>query len=36
VVNPTSFIVDEANAYGLGIIDQRLVSSLANVEGFIY
>ena len=36
VVNPTSFTVDEANAYGLGIIDQRLVSSLADVEGFIY
>ena len=36
VVNPTSFNVDEANAYGLGIIDQRLVSSLADVEGFIY
>ena len=36
VVNPTSFIVDEANAYGLGIVDQRLISSLTDVEGFIY
>ena len=36
VVKPTSFIVDEANAYGLGIVDQRLISSLTDVEGFIY
>jgi surface antigen len=36
VVNPTSFIVDEANAVGLGIVDQRLISSLTDVEGFIY
>jgi surface antigen len=36
VVNPTSFIVDEANVYGLGIVDQRLISSLTDVEGFIY
>jgi surface antigen len=36
VVNPTSFIVDEANADGLGIVDQRLISSLTDVEGFIY
>ena len=36
VVNPTSFLVDEANAYGLGIVDQRLISSLTDVEGFIY
>jgi len=36
VVNPTSFIVDEANSYGLGIVDKRLISSLTDVEGFIY
>ena len=36
VVNRTSFIVDEANVYGLGIVDQRLISSLTDVEGFIY
>ena len=36
VVKTTSFIVDEANAYGLGIVDQRLISSLTDVEGFIY
>ncbi len=36
VVNPTSFIVDEANVDGLGIVDQRLISSLTDVEGFIY
>lgn len=36
VVSPTSFIVDEANVYGLGVVDKRLVSSLVGVEGFIY
>ena len=36
VVGPTSFIVDEANVDGLGIVDQRLISSLTDVEGFIY
>ena len=36
VVSPNSFIVDEANVYGLGVVDKRLVASLQNVEGFIY
>jgi surface antigen len=36
VVSSTSFIVDEANVDGLGIVDQRLISSLTDVEGFIY
>ncbi|MFZ0129702.1 MAG: CHAP domain-containing protein, partial [Candidatus Dormiibacterota bacterium] len=36
VLNPTNFIVDEANVDGLGIVDQRLISSLTDVEGFIY
>ena len=36
VVNPTTFIVDEANSHGLGIVDKRLISSLTDVEGFIY
>jgi len=35
-VSPTSFIVDEANVYGLGVVDKRLVPSLLGVEGFIY
>jgi surface antigen len=36
VVSPNSFIVDEANVFGLGVVDKRLVSSLQGVEGFIY
>lgn len=36
VAGPTSFIVDEANSYGLGVVDKRLVGSLADVEAFIY
>ena len=36
VVSPTSFIVDEANVDGLGVVDKRLVASLDGVEGFIY
>lgn len=36
VVGPTSFIVDEANSYGLGVVDKRLIASLTDVEGFIY
>jgi peptidoglycan DL-endopeptidase CwlO len=36
VVNTTNFVVDEANVDGLGIVDQRLISSLTDVEGFIY
>lgn len=35
-VSPTSFIVDEANWEGLGVVDKRLVASLDGVEGFIY
>jgi surface antigen len=36
VVGPTSFIIDEANAYGLGVVDKRLVPSLTDVAAFIY
>lgn len=36
VVSPTSFVIDEANWEGLGVVDKRLVSSLDGVEGFIY
>lgn len=36
VVGPTSFIIDEANYDGLGVVDKRLVPSLADVEAFIY
>jgi surface antigen len=36
VVSPTSFIVDESNVLGLGVVDKRVVGSLFNVEGFIY
>jgi surface antigen len=36
VASPNSFIVDEANVHGLGVVDKRLVSSLQSVEGFIY
>ena len=36
VVSPTSFLIDEANWEGLGVVDKRLVSSLDGVEGFIY
>ncbi|MBV8527492.1 MAG: CHAP domain-containing protein [Candidatus Dormibacteraeota bacterium] len=36
VVSPTSFIIDEANWQGLGVVDKRLVPTLAGVEGFIY
>lgn len=36
VVSPTSFLIDEANWEGLGVVDKRLVPSLDGVEGFIY
>ena len=36
VTGPTSFTVDEANVYGLGIIDKRSVASLTDVLAFIY
>ena len=36
VVKSSRFIVDEANVDGLGIVDQRLISSLTDVEGFNY
>lgn len=36
VVSPTSFLIDEANWEGLGVVDKRLISSLDGVEGFIY
>jgi surface antigen len=31
-----SFTVDEANMLGLGIVDQRHIGSLYDVETFIY
>ncbi len=36
VQSPTSFTVHEANFYGLGVVDQRQVDTLAGVLGFIY
>lgn len=36
VSGPGSFIVDEGNYLGLGIVDRRLIPSLAGVETFIY
>jgi surface antigen len=36
VQGATSFTVDEANMLGLGIVDQRHITSLHDVEAFIY
>lgn len=36
VTGPHTFIVDEANVFGLGVVDQRVVDTLAGVEAFIY
>ncbi len=36
VQGPTNFAVDEANMLGLGVVDQRHVGSLYDVETFIY
>lgn len=36
VNGPNTFIVDEANVFGLGVVDQRLVTTLAGVEAFVY
>ena len=36
VRSPTSFVVDEANMLGLGIVDQRHIGSLYDVEAFVY
>ena len=36
VQSPTAFTLDEANYVGLGIVDQRAVTSLNDVEAFIY
>jgi surface antigen len=36
VSGPSSFVVDEANYMGLGVIDQRVVMTLSDVEGFVY
>ncbi len=36
VQGPNSFTVDEANMLGLGIVDQRHIGSLYDVEAFIY
>jgi surface antigen len=36
VQGPTSFTVDEANMLGLGVVDQRHIGSLFDVETFIY
>jgi surface antigen len=36
VQGPSSFTVDEANMLGLGIVDQRHIGSLYDVEAFIY
>ncbi|MBV8194460.1 MAG: CHAP domain-containing protein [Candidatus Dormibacteraeota bacterium] len=36
VVTPTSFIIDEANYTGLGLVDKRLIPTLDGVEAFIY
>ena len=36
VQGPTTFTVDEANMLGLGVVDQRHIGSLFDVETFIY
>jgi surface antigen len=36
VQGPTDFTVDEANMLGLGVVDQRHIGSLHDVETFIY
>ncbi len=36
VQGSTSFTVDEANMLGLGVVDQRHITSLHDVEAFIY
>jgi surface antigen/predicted DNA-binding ribbon-helix-helix protein len=36
VQGPASFTVDEANMLGLGVVDQRHIGSLNDVEAFIY
>ena len=36
VQSSTAFTLDEANYVGLGIVDQRAVTSLKDVEAFIY
>ena len=36
VQNSSSFTVDEANMLGLGVVDQRHIMSLYDVEAFIY
>jgi peptidoglycan hydrolase CwlO-like protein len=36
VVSPTDFYVNEANYDGLGVVDARQVTTLNDVEGFIY
>lgn len=36
VNGPRTFIVDEANDLGLGVVDRRLITTLAGVEAFIY
>jgi surface antigen len=36
VNGPSDFVVDEANYSGLGVVDQRQVTTLRDVEAFIY
>jgi len=36
VNGPSDFVVDEANFSGLGVVDQRHVTTLRDVEAFIY
>ncbi|MHB8488212.1 MAG: CHAP domain-containing protein [Candidatus Dormibacteria bacterium] len=36
VQGPTTFTVDESNMLGLGVVDQRHIGSLYDVETFIY
>lgn len=36
VNGPYSFTVDEANMFGLGVVDRRYIPSLAGVSAFIY
>ena len=36
VQGSTSFTIDEANVLGLGVVDQRHIMSLYDVEAFIY
>jgi surface antigen len=36
VQSPSSFTVDEGNYLGLGVVDQRSVTTLDDVEAFIY